>query len=52
MDTNGDGVILGGSVDSWSERMEAERAAWASPGVCHVENKIIVAPVRVLLQSA
>ena len=52
VDTNGDGVILGGSVDSWSERMQAERAAWASPGVCYVENKIIVAPGRALLQSA
>ena len=52
VDTHGDSVILGGAVDSWSERMEAERAAWASPGVCHVENKIIVTPVRALLQSA
>ncbi len=26
-------VIFGGNVHSWAERQEAERAAWAAPGV-------------------
>jgi osmotically-inducible protein OsmY len=42
VETRGDHVILWGNVRSWSEREEAERAAWASPGVCHVDNHITV----------
>ena len=42
VDTRGDHVILWGNVRSWAEREEAERAAWASPGVCHVDNHITV----------
>lgn len=42
VDTRGDHVILWGNVQSWAEREEAERAAWASPGVCHVDNHITV----------
>lgn len=37
-------VILGGTVRSWTERDEAERAAWAAPGVRRVEDHITVAP--------
>jgi osmotically-inducible protein OsmY len=37
-------VTLGGRVRSWAERLEAERAAWAAPGVRHVEDRIAVAP--------
>jgi osmotically-inducible protein OsmY len=37
-------VILGGSVRSWAERQEAERIAWAAPGVSSVENHIEVRP--------
>jgi osmotically-inducible protein OsmY len=37
-------VILHGSVRSWTERDEAQRAAWAAPGVTAVENLISVAP--------
>ena len=42
VETRGDHVILWGNVQSWAEREEAERAAWASPGVCHVDNHITV----------
>ncbi|WP_438005348.1 BON domain-containing protein [Sorangium sp. So ce321] len=35
-------VILRGSVRSWAEREEAERAVWATPGVRRVEDFIAV----------
>lgn len=37
-------VILHGRVRSWAEREEAQRAAWAAPGVTRVDNEITVAP--------
>lgn len=37
-------VVLTGFVRSWNERAEAERAAWAVPGVSNVEDRIIVMP--------
>lgn len=39
-------VVLSGNVRSWSEREEAERAAWAAPGVVRLENMIVVEPER------
>jgi osmotically-inducible protein OsmY len=38
----GSTVRLGGTVRSHAERLEAERAAWAAPGVTTVENWIAV----------
>jgi len=35
-------VTLRGTVKSWAEREQAEYAAWAAPGVSHVDNAIIV----------
>jgi osmotically-inducible protein OsmY len=42
VETEGDKVILKGTVRSWFEREEAERAAWRAPGVRKVDNRIIV----------
>ena len=39
----GDTVTLTGIVHSWFEREEAERAAWAAPGIRRVEDHLIVA---------
>jgi osmotically-inducible protein OsmY len=44
VEANGGEVILRGTVRSWAERQEAERAAWWAPGVTKVDNRIIVSP--------
>jgi osmotically-inducible protein OsmY len=44
VETVGSEVILRGTVRSWAERQDAERAAWSAPGVAKVDNRIIVSP--------
>jgi osmotically-inducible protein OsmY len=43
VDADGSEVVLRGSVQSWAERDEAERAAWLAPGVTKVDNRITIA---------
>jgi osmotically-inducible protein OsmY len=40
VDVDGSKVTLKGSVCSWAERAEAERAAWSAPGATQVNNQI------------
>lgn len=41
---DGEVVVLVGEVRSWPEREEAERVAWAAPGVSEVEVRLTLAP--------
>jgi osmotically-inducible protein OsmY len=40
---DGTTAVLTGTVGSWAERREAERAAWSSPHITEVRNDIVVA---------
>jgi osmotically-inducible protein OsmY len=44
VEVQGSKAILRGTVRSWAEREEAERAAWAAPGILSVENHIVISP--------
>jgi osmotically-inducible protein OsmY len=44
VETVGSEVILRGTVRSWAERQEAERAAWSAPGVARVDSRLIISP--------
>ncbi len=44
VEAEGSVVTLKGTVRSWMEREEAERAAWAAPGVTSVIDQIVVSP--------
>jgi osmotically-inducible protein OsmY len=42
VEVQGSEIILRGTVRSWAERHEAEKAAWSAPGVTSVKNYITV----------
>lgn len=42
VEAKGSEVVLKGTVRSWAERQEAERVAWAAPGVTKVDNRITI----------
>jgi osmotically-inducible protein OsmY len=44
VEVDGTTVILRGTVRSWAEKQDAERAAWSAPGVTTVANMIAVEP--------
>lgn len=42
--SSGSTVELWGNVHTWNEKREAERAAWAAPGVTAVKNHLYIVP--------
>jgi len=43
VEIQGNKVVLRGNVRSWAVRSDAERAAWAAPGVGQVEDNLTIA---------
>jgi osmotically-inducible protein OsmY len=46
VEVQGSKVILRGTVQSWAEKEEAERATWSAPGISEVESHIVVTPPK------
>lgn len=44
VDVVGNKAILKGTVQSWAEKRQAERAVWAAPGIFEIENKLEIKP--------
>jgi osmotically-inducible protein OsmY len=44
VEVQGDMITLSGKVRSWAEWKDAERTAWASPGIVEVENRLEIDP--------
>ena len=42
VEASGGKITLRGSVRSWAERQDAERAAWAAPGVTTVDDELVI----------
>lgn len=44
VEVEGTKITLKGTVRTWAERKEAERSAWAAPGITSVDNRIKILP--------
>jgi osmotically-inducible protein OsmY len=42
VEATGGAVTLHGTVQSWAERRQAEQAAWSTPGVTRVDDRLVV----------
>lgn len=42
----GNRAVLNGLVSNWTERKQAERAAWSTPGILEVDNQISITMTR------